>query len=209
MKVLGIVCSPRKGGNTEILVREALAGASECGAETELLTMWDKEIKPCDACSSCHKTGKCHIKDDMQSVYEKMLNADGIVMGSPVYFYTLCAQAKILLDRTYALRYPKMQLANKVGGAIAVAGRQGAQGALDVFLRYFMSNHMFPVEQTDGFAVEKGAIKKDQRAMKSSYEIGRQIASLIKQKPKFPDEFDVPLYRLIKRKYNSRDFPSD
>ena len=191
------------------MVREALVGASEVGAETELVTLWDKNIKPCDACSSCHRTGKCHIDDDMQPIYEKMLNADGIVIGTPVYFWTVSAQAKILMDRTYALRYPKIQLANKVGGAIAVAGRQGAQGALDVFLRYFANNHMYSVEHTDGLAVEKGAITKDQRAIKTAYEMGRQIASLIKQKPKFPEEFDVPLHRFIKRKYNSRDYPSD
>ena len=209
MNVLGIVCSPRKGGNTEILIKEALAGANEGGAESELLTMWDKEIKPCDGCGACHKTGVCHIKDDMLIVSKKMLNADGIIFGTPVYFYTLSAQAKILLDRTYALRYPKIRLAGKVGGAIAVAGRQGAQGALDVFHRYFVNQHIFIVDQIDGLAGSKGAITKDERAMKSALEVGRQMALLIKLKPKFPEEFDLPLYMVVKKKYNSRDYPNE
>ncbi len=209
MKVLGISCSPRLGGNTEILVNEALAGAKECGAAVELLTLAGKNIKPCDACGSCHKTGACHIKDDMQPIYQKLLVADGIVIGAPVYFYTVCAQAKILLDRTYALRYPKIRMANKVGGAIAVAGRQGAQAALDVVQRYFINNHMPVVDQVDGLAGAKGAITKDERAMKSAFEVGRQMALLIKSKPRFPEEFDVALYTHIKKKYNNRDYPTE
>ncbi len=207
MYILGIVCSPRKGGNTEILMREALVGANEEGAETELLTIGDKDIKPCDACLSCQKTGECHIKDDMQMVYEKMLNADGIILGTPVYLWTMSAQAKILLDRTYALRYPNLKLANKVGGALAVAGRDGAVGTLNIFQRYFANSHMFTVDFADGLAGEKGAIIKDKRGMKSAYEMGRQITLLIKQKPKFPEEFDLPLYRFLKRKYKTSDYP--
>jgi multimeric flavodoxin WrbA len=94
MKVLGVVCSPRKGGNTEVMVQEALAGAQACGAETELVTVWDKDIKPCDGCLSCEKTGACHIKDDVQEIYARLLEADGIVWGTPVYFFSVTAQAK-------------------------------------------------------------------------------------------------------------------
>ncbi len=207
MMVLGIVCSPRKGGNTEILVREALTGASESGAETELLALMGKEIKPCDACCACQKTGKCHIQDDMQPIYEKMLHADGIIIGTPVYFYTVSAQAKIILDRCYALGYPHLQLANKVASAIAVAGRQGAIATLNIFQRFFATNHMFSADFVDGLAAVRGGITKDERGMKSAYEMGRQMVALIKQKPKFPEEFDLPLYRHVKRKYNPPDFP--
>lgn len=163
MNVLGIVCSPRKGGNTEILVQEALAGARDSGAKTELLTVRDKDIKPCDGCLSCKKTGECHIKDDMQLVYEKMLNADGIVIGTPVYFWSISGQAKVLLDRTHALRFPHLKLANKVAGAIAVAARDGVISALNTLQRYFASNHVFSAELVEGLAAEKGTIKGQTR----------------------------------------------
>ena len=83
MKVLGIVCSPRKGGNTEILVREALEGAGEVGGETELILVADKNIAPCDACDTCRETGVCRIKDDMQPIYQQLDQADGIILGTP------------------------------------------------------------------------------------------------------------------------------
>ncbi len=209
MNVLGIVCSPRKGGNTEILVQEALAGARDSGAKTELLTVSDKEIKPCDGCLSCEKTGECHIKDDMQLVYEKMLNADGIILGTPVYFGSMSAQAKVIMDRAYALRFPHLKLANKVAGAIAVAARDGVIIALNTLQRYFASNHMFSAELVEGLAAEKGTIIKDKRGMKSAYEMGRQIVSLIKQQLRFPEEFDIPLYRFVKRKYKTPNYPSN
>jgi len=209
MNVLGIVCSPRKGGNTEILVQEALAGARDSGAKTELLTVRDKDIKPCDGCLSCKKTGECHIKDDMQLVYEKMLNADGIVIGTPVYFWSISGQAKVLLDRTHALRFPHLKLANKVAGAIAVAARDGVISALNTLQRYFASNHMFSAELVEGLAAEKGTITKDKRGMKSAYEMGRQIVSLIKRQLRFPEEFDIPLYRFVKRKYKTPNYPSN
>jgi multimeric flavodoxin WrbA len=202
------VCSSRKGGNTEILVREALSGAEECGAEIELLTIGGMDIKPCDGCSACERTGACHIKDDMQVIYEKMLAADGIILGTPVYFWTISGQAKVLIDRTIALRHPRLMLANKVAGAVAVAGRDGTVSALNVFQRYFASNHMFAADLVEGLAHDKGTIVRDKRGMKSAYEMGRQIASLVKQKLKFPKEFDVPLYTHVHRKYKVPRYPT-
>lgn len=202
MKVLGIVCSPRKNGNTELLVQEALAGARGSGAETELLTVSGKDIKPCDACYSCEKTGKCHIDDDMQLIYEKMLSADGIIIGTPVYFWDLSGQAKVVLDRTYALRHPYLRLANKVAGAVAVAGRQGTVSTLNVFYHYFVSNHMFTADLVEGLANKKGAIVKDKRGMKLAFEMGRQISLLIKKQFKFPEEFNLPLYSYVDKKYD-------
>lgn len=77
MKIVGIVCSPRKGGNTEILVREALKAASEAGAETDLVLTSTKNIAPCDGCGICEKNGVCKISDDMQELYQKLESSDG------------------------------------------------------------------------------------------------------------------------------------
>ena len=85
MKIIGIVCSPRVGGNTEILMQEAMSGAEEVGAETELIFIRDKNIRPCDGCCSCEVSGKCHIDDDMQEIYEKLLDSDGIIISAPTY----------------------------------------------------------------------------------------------------------------------------
>ncbi len=86
MRILGVVGSPRVEGNTERVVAEALKAAEEDDAETELLRLADRDLKPCDACLSCRKTGECRIPDDFNSIFEKMVQADGIILASPVYF---------------------------------------------------------------------------------------------------------------------------
>ena len=125
MKILGLSCSPRKQGNTEILLGEALNGAQQEGAGVELYSVSGKDIKPCDGCGVCNKTGECHIKDDMHVLYDKLLEADGIIFGSPIYFYSITAQAKAILDRTIALNRPERSLANKVGAVIVTGGSLG------------------------------------------------------------------------------------
>ena len=207
MKVLGIVCSPRKGGNTEILVQEALTNAKEHGAETELLTVWDKEIKPCDGCYSCTKTGKCHIKDDMQAIYPKLLDADGIIWGTPVYFFNVTAQAKILIDRSYVL-YTDSKLTNKVGGVISVASSIGHSGVLNLFNLFFSVNHMLPADSVHGYAREKGDIRKDKHAMKAAKELGKQIVLLVERQFRYPEEYKLPIFRFVKSEYGIDMSPS-
>ena len=80
MKVVGIVGSPRRGGNTEILTQIALEEIKKEGIETELISLAEKRIAPCDGCRSCIETGKCHIKDDFDSIFAKMKKADGIIL---------------------------------------------------------------------------------------------------------------------------------
>jgi len=86
MKVLAISGSPRKGGNREILLLQALDGARQAEANVEFLRVAEKEINPCDGCNACRETGKCHIEDDMQAIYGKLLEADGIIFATPVFF---------------------------------------------------------------------------------------------------------------------------
>ena len=201
MKALGVVCSPRKGGNTEILMQEALTGAKDCGAKTELLTIYNRDIKPCDGCSSCEKTGKCHIKDDMQEIYLKLLDADAIIWGSPVYFCSATAQAKIIIDRSYAL-YSNSELTNKVGGVISVGGSVGNSSVWNLFSAFFSAHRMFSADFVSGYAGEKGDIRKDKHAMKAARELGRQIVLIAERKFQYPEEYDVPIYRFVKREYD-------
>lgn len=100
--ILGIVGSPRKGGNTDILVSETLKGAGKQGARQEKIYLSDLQISPCKACAKCIDTGKCVIEDDFHIVLEKIKESDAIVLGSPVYCRTVTAQTKLLIDRIEA-----------------------------------------------------------------------------------------------------------
>jgi multimeric flavodoxin WrbA len=100
-RVLAVVGSPRKGGNTDILVDEILAGASEAGAAVEKVRLTDLEIAPCKACSACRATGECVQKDDMREMFEKMKASDIWVLGTPVYWWGPSAQLKAFVDRWY------------------------------------------------------------------------------------------------------------
>ena len=103
MKVLGIMGSPRRQSNTEILLDRALEGSREMGAEVEKLAVSELKVRPCLEIYACLKDGRCAIKDDMQQVYEKLLEADHIAFASPIFFYGLTSQAKAIVDRCQAL----------------------------------------------------------------------------------------------------------
>ena len=181
MKIIGVVCSPRRGGNTEILVKEALKSAEKNGASIELLRVADLEISPCNGCEYCHESGECNIEDDMQIVYEKMINADGIILGSPVYFWSVSSQAKIIMDRTYALRYPSHKLKNKICGGVVVAGRRGCMSALEVINNFFLGQDMIPVGLgIAGYGNEIGEVKQDVKAMNGAFSLGKQMTDMIK-----------------------------
>ncbi len=185
MKILGIVCSPRLRGNTEILVRESLAKAQEAGAEVELITLAGKTITPCDGCLSCVETKECRIKDDMQDIYPKLLAADGIIFGTPVYFWNVTAQAKALMDRTYVFYgRPRVgaekRLRNKLAGVVVVVGRTGGTSALTAFSGFFTLQRMIMVGGAIGFgSAEKGKIREDERAMTEAAALGRAIVRRI------------------------------
>ena len=182
MKIMGIVCSPRKEGNTEILINEALKASKEHGAETELVRIADLTISPCDGCESCHQDGECRIKDDMQELYRKLLETDGIILGSPVYFWSISSQAKTFIDRTYALRYPFHRLKNKACGGIVVAGRRGCTGALEIINVFFLGQDMIPIGPgIAGYGNKKGDIIKDAKAMNDARSLGKQITEFIKK----------------------------
>ena len=103
MRVLGIMGSPRRQSNTEILLDRALEGASEAGAEIEKVLVSRLKISPCLEIYACFKDGNCTIKDDMQALYEKLVQADHIVFASPIFFYGVTGQAKAVIDRCQAL----------------------------------------------------------------------------------------------------------
>jgi len=180
MKILGIVCSPRNKGNTELLVAEVLSNAKDLGAEVELLNIANRNIAPCDACDSCKRSGKCKITDDMDEIYSKLLEADGIIFGTPVYFWSVAAQAKCLIDRTYALR-EKRKLRNKVAGIVVVARRAGATHAFSELLNFFNIQRMISAGGVIAYADVKGEVSKDRRGMAEARSLGRAIVRTIER----------------------------
>ena len=114
----------------------------------------------------------------------------------------MTGQTKTLMDRTYALLYPKLQLASKVGGLIMVAGSRGCMNTANIFHMYFNYNHMFFAEFASGYASGKGEIKKNTLAINTVKEMVHQMISLINANLKYPEEFDSPLLRFVKNKYS-------
>ena len=106
-KVLIISSTPRKGGNSDKLCDAFAEGAKEAGNGVEKARIADLKIGYCTGCYACQRTGKCAIKDDARRVIDKMMAADVIVLASPVYFYSICAQLKALIDRTVVV-YPDL-----------------------------------------------------------------------------------------------------
>jgi multimeric flavodoxin WrbA len=184
MKIIGIVCSPRVGGNTEILVKEALEAAREAGGETELVLVAGKNIAPCDGCGACEKDGVCMIEDDMQTIYQQLELADGVIFGTPIYFVNVSAQAKAIIDRTYAfLRTGKLK--GKVAAPIVVARRVGAGQVLSLMYTYFMSQRMILAGGGIGYGWEKGEVEQGAggtpflSALEEARAVGRSVVRMV------------------------------
>lgn len=189
MKILGIACSPREAGNTEILVGEALASAREAGAETELVSVVGKNITPCDACGSCRDAGGCHIQDDMQPIYQQLKIADAIIFGSPVYFGSVSAQAKAIMDRTFLFLRDR-ELKGKVAAPILAVRRVGAGQTRNLLYNYFMGQGMIPVRGAIGYGREKGDVREGTgaapglSALEEARTVGTDVVRMVHQLPK-------------------------
>lgn len=109
LKVIGFVSSPRKDGNTSKLVKSALDGAKKAGAETKLFQLSEMDIGDCKACMFCKANDGCAQKDDFQEIYKEICDADGIVFGSPIYFFDINAKARLVEDRLFAFTNAEMK----------------------------------------------------------------------------------------------------
>ncbi|MEN6358321.1 MAG: flavodoxin family protein [Armatimonadota bacterium] len=175
-KVLVLSASPRKGGNSDLLCDQLVLGALEAGNQAEKVFLRSKDIGYCVACYACRQGGKCAQHDDMAEILERMITADVIVMATPVYFYTMDAQMKTLIDRTVA-RYT--EISNKDIYLILTAAdsrKQAMERTLEGF-RGFTSCLSGAKEK--GIIYGTGAWGmgdiKGSEAMKQAYEMGRQV----------------------------------
>ena len=186
MKLLGICCSPRKGKNSETMLRTALGAAEEKGAEVEFFGVVGKNIHPCDGCWSCGKRGECHIDDDMQELYVKMKAADGIILATPVYFFDVTAQAKIIMDRTCALQPFGEPLRNKVAGIMACAGSTGIMDTVKSIQAFFAFHRMFVVNWVAIYA----PVAEKTNGLTAARKLGQEIVSFSDNAFAFPEGFE-------------------
>jgi multimeric flavodoxin WrbA len=183
IEILGIVGSPRKGGNTEFLMRETLKACEEEGAETKLIHLTDFDLKPCDGCRSCFKTGNCVIEDDAEKIFKEIVGAEGILIGSPVYFYNTTAQTKTFIDKVGYLHSARgrKHFRKKVGGAITVAGGTGLISAASQILMFYHSTRMITAAPiVTGVASAKGEAEKDTRGIQYARELGKTLVEVAK-----------------------------
>jgi multimeric flavodoxin WrbA len=183
LKVLGIMGSPRIGGNTDLLLDEALKGAQSRGAETEKITVSRLKIEPCREIYACVKDGNCPIKDDMVAIYDKLVNADAAIVATPIFFYTVSPQLMSLISRCQALwsrRYVlNMAIPAKKGAFIGVGATKGEKlfDGPKLTIRYFFK--ALNAEYADELLIrsidKKGEIKQHPNALSDAYELGRKL----------------------------------
>lgn len=147
MKILAINGSHRAGQNTAKLLSLALGEAQARGAETELVELSELNIEYCSGCNRCLGKPMCSIDDDMTQLKEKMLEADGIILGSPDYFSNVTARTKCFIDRTRPLHMTSNQLKGKVGGFLTMSGLDncGAEATNAVMEQFFATHEMLIV----------------------------------------------------------------
>jgi multimeric flavodoxin WrbA len=186
MKVLGIMGSPRRQSNTEILLDKALEGAREAGAEVEKVLVSKLKISPCLEIYACRKDGNCAIKDDMQLLYEKLLEADHIIFASPIFFYGITSQAKAIIDRCQALWVRRHVLGMgkedkrvRRGAFISVGATRGKKlfdGAV-LTVKYFFD--AIGVKYSGDLLVRgidnKGQIEEHPAALEDAFRLGQEL----------------------------------
>lgn len=188
MKIIGILGSPRKNGNSAILLDEALKGAASSGASTEVIYLNDLTIAPCQHCDYCLKEGTCRQKDDMQMIYSKFDNTDAIILASPIHFGGLTAQAKLMIDRFQAIWARKYRLKipghPKNGLLVLVGGRQKEDfsGAISTVKAFFPALDIKLEEMLlyPGFD-EAGAIRNKPEALREAFLAGKRLAETSEQ----------------------------
>jgi multimeric flavodoxin WrbA len=180
VKVFAVVGSPRKNGNTEMLTLHALKAIAEEGIETELMSLSGKEIKPCNACMACADSGECTIQDDFLPIFNKMTDADGIILASPVYYGSCTALLKALMERAGWLSRTKGQPFNrKVGGPLVVARRAGHNFTIAEINFWFHILGMIVPGSTYwniAFGREPGEVSNDEEGLRTAWNFGKNMA---------------------------------
>ncbi len=203
IKVLGISTSPRIKGNSDLLLRRALAGAESAGANTEYLRLTDYKVSPCIECNACYETGLCKVQDDYQQLLKKILDADRLIFATPVFFMSVCAQAKALIDRGQCLWAHKYVLKKDLVAAgrdrramvIAVGGSKSKKQFESIRLTmkyYFDSLRMHYVSNLFVSKIDaRAAIEKHPSALKEAFHLGRKLIDAGTPPPNKPVDIEL------------------
>jgi multimeric flavodoxin WrbA len=188
MKVVAFNGSARKDGNTAILIRRVLKVLESEGIETELIQLSGEQIHGCTACGVCFKikNKQCKIVNDNVNLYiEKMAEADGIILGSPTYFSMMSSEMKALIDRLGFVGKANSNLfKRKVGAAVVAVRRAGAIPTFDAINHFFLISEMIVPGSSYwniGIGLNKGDVEKDEEAMQTMDDLGRNMAWLLKK----------------------------
>lgn len=184
MKVLGINGSSRKDGNTAALIREVFGELERAGISTELVQLADLTVESCRACFACAQNGSCVFRQDaFAEIFDKMVEADGIVLGSPVYSADVSARMKALLERAAVVADMRPGLfRHKAGAAVAAVRRGGGLAAVDAMHHFFLNHEMFVVGSTYWnmvYGKMPGDVKNDEEGMDNMRNLGRNMAHLM------------------------------
>lgn len=184
MKILGIVGSPHKGGNTEILTQHVLKGAKESGAEIELIRLVEFNLNYCRGCHQCLKEGVCAINDDAEVARKKLLRADGIVLGSSTQAQTVSGHMKVFIDRLlfYVL---KQSLKGKYVVSVSVGGFYGMEKVTKYLNDTAWAMGANKVGSITASCWETGGILRDNRALAKAVQLGRNLVAVIREKKKY------------------------
>ena len=193
MKIIGINASPKGNtSNTLQLVKSVLEGAESEGAETELVDLYKLHIEYCTACGACYATGECPLFDDFTELFEKLLNADGIVLGAPNYINSVPAPMKALFDRLSDAIHCQM-LTGKFGCSVCTAGGSGEDEVLKYMNGVLMN---LGVTVVGGIGVVVG---RDPSALQQStglaQDLGKELAKSIRGEIKYSDQDEEHLQR--------------
>ncbi len=180
MKVIMINGSPHENGTTFRALSEIEKALKENGINSEIITIGNKNVVGCDVCGGCTKLGKC-VKDDIvNTLIAKIEEADGLIVGSPVYYASLNGSLKALLDRLF---FAKKSFSYKPAAAVAVARRAGTTATLDIINKYFMLNNM-PIVTSQYWNMVFGSngnqAEQDEEGMQTMRILGNNMAWLIK-----------------------------
>ena len=184
MKVLAINGSARKDGNTAILINTVLEELNKAGIETEMIQLAGNVIEPCKACWACGGQGNCvHRKDSFREVFEKMKEADGILLGSPVYSANVSANMQALLERAAVVADMNPGLfTHKGGAAVAAVRRGGAMQAVDTMNHFFLRGEMIVVGSTYwrmGYGQMPGDVCNDEEGLANMRNLGQNMSYLL------------------------------
>lgn len=187
MKVLAINGSARKDGNTALLINTVFEELNKEGIETEMVQLSGKIMEPCKACWACSGKKNCvHKKDLFQEIFKKMTQADGIILGSPVYTANMSANMQALLERASVvtdMNRSENLFAHKGGAAVTAARRGGALSALDSMNHFFMLQNMFVVGSSYwpmAYGQIPGDVQSDREGLETMRNLGRNMAYLLK-----------------------------